>query len=124
MTFNFDDIFELLEAVRGYRFQSKERIQPAWSVTGALIGYTTADGEGPSTVWLIPTKMAKSSAAARGTREAQRILGLFSSYMGRRQLLDELLSGDLSYGVVRHPEPVGGLSDAPKGPRQHLIPGL
>lgn len=124
MTLNFDDIFDLLESVREYRRQPKERLQPTGSVTGTLIGYATADGDGPSTLWLIPTKVAKATASARGTREAERIRGLLSSYMGRRQLLEELLSGDLSYGVARQPEPVVTIVEAPAGPRQHLLPGL
>lgn len=124
MTLNFDNIFDLLESVREYRCQPKESLQPTGSVTGTHIGYVTADSVGPATTWLIPLKVAKATATARGTREADRIRSLLSSYMGRKQLLEELLSGDLSYGVVRQYEPVVTIVEVPKGPRQHLIPGL
>lgn len=124
MTLNFDNIFDLLEAVREYRCQSRESLQPTGSVTGTLIGYMTADSTGPATTWLIPLKDAKASAIARGTREAERIRSLLTSFMGRKQLLEELLSGDLSYGVARQYEPVVTIVAAPTGPRQHLIPGL
>lgn len=124
MTLNFTDIFDLLESVREYRLQPRERLQPTGSVTGTLIGYTTADGEAPSTAWLIPVRLAKETASARGTREAERIRGLLSSYMGRKQLLEELRSGDLSYGVSRVAEPVVTVVEAPAGPQQLLIPGL
>ncbi len=120
----FTDIFELLEAVREYERKPKERLQPFGSVTGVDVGYTTADGEGPSVQWTILLRDAKASAQARGTREAERIRGLVGSYMGRKQLLDELLSGELSYGVARQAEHVEPVLELPKGPRQLLIPGL
>lgn len=124
MTLNFDNIFDLLESVREYRCQSKESLQPTGSVTGTHIGYVTADSAGPATTWLIPLKAAKASAMARGTREAEHIRSLLTSFMGRKQLLEELLGGDLSYGVARQHEPVVTIVEVPLGPRQHLIPGL
>ncbi len=41
MTLNFDDIFDLLESVREYKRQPKERLQPTGSVTGTFIGYAS-----------------------------------------------------------------------------------
>jgi len=124
----FDNIYELLESVRLYRLRTKECLIPVDSATGQMIGYTTADSDFPSVVWNIPVKLAKETALARGTKEAGYIRDLLSSYMGRKQLLEELRKGTLEYGFARsmpvlqvepesEPEPVAG-------PVQCFIPGL
>ncbi len=130
----FDDIFELLESVRLYKLRGKECLIPTMSVTGAVIGYSTADGDFPAVTWSITVRAAKATALARGTREAQRIRELLASYMGRKQLLGELRAGTLEYGVARHAEPLEApikapepapeppQALAPEGPRQALLP--
>jgi len=149
----FDDIYELLEAVRTYKLRPKERLIPVNSVTGTVIGYATADSEFESIEWTIPLARAKDTALARGTKEARYIRELLGSYMGRKQLLDELSKGTLEYGFVRRdgseaPTPAvscpvrsqsepqdlpayHGREDAPgtvkvshAGPKQCYIPGL
>jgi hypothetical protein len=125
----FDDIFELLESLRLYRLRAKECLIPTMSVTNTAMGFATADGDYPSVTWTIPTKVAKATALARGTRESARIHELLGSYMGRKQLLEELRAGTLEYGVARHAEsteeplePVETVREAPQGPRQVLLP--
>jgi hypothetical protein len=122
---DFDDIYELLESVRMYRLRTKERLVPTMSVTGASIGYATADSDFPSVTWTITARAAKATALARGTREAQHIRGLLASYMGRRQLLEELRAGTLEYGITRAPVPEEALPEppeAPSGPNQLQLP--
>lgn len=121
----FEDIYELLESVRMYRLRAKESLVPSMSVTGTLIGYATADSDFPSVTWTIPLRVAKASAVARGTREAQRIRELLASYMGRRQLLEELRAGTLEYGYARPPAPVEAPPELPaprSGPVQLQLP--
>ena len=122
---DFDDIYELLESVRTYRLRTKECLVPTMSVTGATIGYATADSEFPSVTWSITARAAKTTALARGTKEAQHIRDLLASYMGRRQLLEELRAGTLEYGIARAqtfeeaiPEP----SEASSGFNQLRLP--
>lgn len=117
---DFEDIYELLESVRMYRLRAKERIIPTMSVTGAFIGYATADGDFPSVTWTIPVRAAKASASARGTRESVRIRELLASYMGRRQLLEELRTGTLEYGVARTLTPVEAPPE-PSAPPSGLV---
>lgn len=118
---DFEDVYEMLEAVRQHPLTGRERIIPLNSVNGTRVGYTTADGEQQAVTWTIGAKTAKASAIARGSRESQRIRELLGSYMGRRQLLDELRAGTLDYGLAQMPIEH---QDAPHGPRQCLIPGL
>jgi hypothetical protein len=117
----YENLFELLEAVRTYQLRPKEQLIPTTSVTGSILGYTTASSAFPSVEWTISARAAKRSTQERGTREAQRIQDLFVSHMGRRQLLQELLVGELEYGISRTPEPVL-LPQDPKGPRQLELP--
>lgn len=116
----FDNLFELLEAVRTYVLRPKEHLIPSTSVTGSILGYTTADSAFPANEWTISAQAAKRSAQGRGTREAQRIGELFVSHMGRRQLLQELRAGELEYGIGRSPDPI--LPPQEPGPRQLLLP--
>jgi hypothetical protein len=121
----FDDIYELLESVRLYRLRTNETLVCTNSVTGVVIGYATADSGFPSVEWTIPLARAKDSALARGTKEARRIRELIGSYMGRRQLLEELRQGTLEYGIARVPAPVPEhVPFVDEGPVQCLIPGL
>lgn len=113
----YDNIFELLEAVRTYVLRPKEHLIPCTSVTGSALGYTTASETFPAIEWTIAARAAKRSAQERGTREGQRIQELFVSHMGRRQLLQELRAGELEYGIARTPEP-----PQEPGPRQLLLP--
>ena len=117
---DFENLFELLEAVRTYQLRPKEHLVPLTNVTGSVLGYSTADSAFPSVEWTIPAQLAKKSAQERGTREAQRIQMLFVSHMGRRQLLQELRAGELEYGITRTPEPV--LTPLEPGPRQLQLP--
>lgn len=112
----FLDIFELLESVRQHELRPRECLIPLNSVDGTTIGYATADSNGPSLIWTIGTRTAKASALARGTKEARRIRELLCSHMGRRQILDELRSGTLEYGVAKVAAAIG--------PKQLMIPGL
>jgi hypothetical protein len=122
---DFDDIFELLESVRLYRLRAKERLVPIMSVTGSHFGYATADSDFPSVTWTILAHRAKTTAVARGTKEARHIRELLATHMGRKQLLEELRSGTLEYGVSRASVPVEAPPEpapAPQGPRQVLLP--
>lgn len=116
---HFEDLFELFEDVRQYKLRPKERLIPVMSVTGTTVGYSTADSDFPALQWTIDLRRAKQMAQARGTKESRRIRELFSSHMGRKQLLDELREGALEYGVARPPQ-----EEAPPSPLQHTIPGL
>jgi hypothetical protein len=119
----FDNLFELLESVRMYPLRTKEQLIPFTSVTGTVLGYTTADSAFQSVTWTISAHAAKRTARERGTREAQRIQELFVSHMGRRQLLVELRAGELEYGIYRAPEPEEPLQEpTASGPRQLLLP--
>jgi len=115
----FDDIFEMLETVRQYSLRPKETLISLNSVNGSVMGYCTAHLEHTSIEWTISTKVAKSSARARGTKEGVRIAELLANAVGRKQLLQELRAGELEYGIARTPEP-----PAPPKPRQVTIPGL
>ena len=97
----YQDIFELLEAVRTYELRPKESIIPFLSLTGDVVGYATADGGYVSEAWTIGIREAKQSALDRGTKEARHVRELLSSHMGRKQLLQELRTGTLEYGVPR-----------------------
>lgn len=125
---DFDDIFELLEAVRLYRLRPKERIIPTMSITGLYVGYATADSDFPSVTWTILVQKAKATAVARGTKEARHIRELLASHMGRKQLLEELRAGTLEYGVARAPAPVETAPEVIQeailvpGPRQLRLP--
>jgi hypothetical protein len=129
----FEDIYELLEAVRAYRLRSKESLIQVCSTTGLTFGYYTADSDFPTISWTIDLNVAKATALARGTRESLHIRELLSSFMGRRQLLIELREGILDYGVAATPRPpvvgIEGSSPLPvddpaNGLEQCLIPGL
>lgn len=148
----FEDVYELFEAVRTYKLRPKECLITVNSVTGVTIGYATADSAFESIEWTMPLALAKETALARGTKEARYIRELLGSYMGRKQLLDELRRGTLEYGFVRRDGPeapttaVSCQSEDPKtqdlpayhghdsasgvetvshaGPRQCYIPGL
>lgn len=121
----FDDLFELLESVRLYRLRTNETLVCTNSVTGTVIGYATADSSFPSVTWTIPLARAKESSLARGTKEARRIRELVGSYMGRKQLLEELRRGELEYGIARAPAPLPEPEKPVEaGPVQCLIPGL
>lgn len=95
----YDNIFELLEAVRQHRLGPKECFLPINSVKDRDVGFTTADGDGPATTWVMLTKVAKENALERGTPEARRIRDLLGNHMGRIQLLTELRAGTLDYGI-------------------------
>lgn len=121
----FSDIYELLETVRQYKLRPRERLVVTTSVTGSVMGYATADNGEPSIEWDIELRAAKETALARGTKEGERIRELLSSYMGRKQLLEELREGTLEYGLARAPEPEAQSEPEPEqGPRQCFIPGL
>lgn len=90
---DFEDIFELLEAVRAYELQPGEALIPFNSVTGTELGYVTADGPGPAVLWKIATKKAKTSALTRDTREGHRVRELLGSYVGRKELLEKVRKG-------------------------------
>jgi hypothetical protein len=94
-----DNIFELLEAVRQHKLETRECFLPINSVKDRDVGFTTADGDGPAVTWTMPTKLAKESAIERGTPEARRIKDLLGNHMGRIQLLTELRAGTLDYGI-------------------------
>jgi len=117
----FDDIFELLEAVRSHQLGPKETILVMNSITGSTLGYVVSDRPQPP-CWVMPARLAKQTANARGTREAVRIRELLGSHMGRKQLLEELRAGTLEYGIAR-PPPVSEPQPDP-GPQQCTIPGL
>lgn len=127
--FQFEDIYELLESVRAHELRPKESLVPLNSRYGTVIGYTVADTEGATDTWSIPIKLAKASALARGTRESVQIADLLTSYMGRKQLLEQLRDGTLDYGISKMANPP---SDAPSFeetskvfvPRQCFLPGL
>src|ERR1700733_6933382 len=101
---HFEDLFELFEDVRQYELRPKERLIPIMSVTGTTVGYSTADGDHQALQWTIDIRRAKLAAQTRGTKESRRIRELFSSHMGRKQLLDELRSGSLEYGMAAPPQ--------------------
>lgn len=149
---DYEDVFELLEAVREYELRPKESILPLNSVDGTVVGYVTAHTEHRSIEWRIPMRLAKATALARGSQEGARIRDLFCNYTGRKQLLVELLSGTLEYGIPQRKEafmkmakeagkhtlttsflagmPPGFVDETPSSepvplePKQCLIPGL
>jgi hypothetical protein len=121
----YQDLFELLEAVRQYESRPKESLILLNSVDGSRVGYVTAHTEHPSLEWSISRRSAKTSALARGTREALRIRELLGTSLGRKQILHELREGSLEYGISRGPwEPVDVAPGPAAGPHQCLIPGL
>ncbi len=132
----FENIYELLEAVRAYRLRSKESLIQVCSPTGTTFGYFTADSAFPSISWTIDLSVAKATALARGTKESLYIRELLTSFMGRRQLLQELREGTLDYGIAAPPRPSTGAleesapfsmevaSSSSGEVRQCLIPGL
>lgn len=115
----FDNIFELLESVRQYELRPKEAIIPLNSQNGSVLGYATAHPEFRSVEWSMPTRLAKITARDRGTREASRIQEMLSTYVGRKQILQELREGSLEYGIYRPPAP-----PAEPKPTQCTIPGF
>ncbi len=135
---DFEDIFELLEAVRAYELRPGEAIIPLNHVTGIELGYVTADGPDPATLWKMGTKKAKASASARDTREGRRVRELLGSYMGRKELLERARKGSLQYAasVPQEESPVADPvpqedslthEETPRkgwDPRQLRIPGL
>jgi hypothetical protein len=145
---DFDDIYELLETVRQYKLRPREHLVLVNSMTGSVAGFATADNDEPSIEWSMDLRLAKETALARGTKEGERIRELLGSYMGRKQLLDELRRGTLEYGLAARSREEDGnprhdiddsdaagsvrLSDLPDrlddpaetGPRQCYIPGL
>ena len=132
----FDNIYELLESVRIYELPPKETLIQVTAPDGKTFGYYTADGPQPAESWVIDLKVAKSTALARGTKEALHIRDLLSSFMGRRDLLLELRQGTLEYGIAALPGALTEVSEGPpdlsvdlestgfEGLRQCLIPGL
>jgi len=101
---DYEDVFELLEDVRGYNLRPKESIIPLNSVDGTVIGFVTAHTEYSSIEWRIPMRLAKATALARGSKEGVRIRDLLCNNVGRKQLLQELRDGDLNYGVAQRKE--------------------
>ena len=138
----FDDIYEMLESVRAYDLRVGECLIQVGSCDGLTFSYATASKEFKSVSWTMALRLAKSTALARarGTKEAQHIRELLSSFMGRSQLLRELREGTLHYGIAApprppalfDPSPLADNLDAPvevcyqaRGlPRQCRIPGL
>lgn len=116
---HFEDLFELFEDVRQYKLRSKECLIPISCTDMRSVGYSTADGGHQAIKWTIDLRRAKQSAQARGTKESRRIRELFSSYMGRKQLLDELREGTLEYGMAAPP-----IEEKAPGLTQLYIPGL
>lgn len=97
----YDDIFEMLEAVRAYQLRPRECLIPTGSVTGTIIGYTTADSDEVAIRWTIEAKRAKAQATARGD---ERLRSLLASHMGRKELLAELRKGTLVLASPLEPE--------------------
>ena len=127
----FDNLFELLDAVRCYPTTGKECIIPLLSVDGTVFGYTTADGEGPAVTWSMNLREAKKDALYRGTHEARMIRAYLVTHQGHRELLQKLREGSLECLVVWTPvvpvrkEPSAEEKTPSVGePRQCLIPGL
>lgn len=132
----FEDIYEMLESLRGYRLRAKECLIQVGSCDGLTFGYYTADSEFRSVSWTISLRSAKETALARGTKEAHHIRELLSSFMGRYQLLQELREGTLEYGIAKPSRLVPALPKehlaSPTGecyqarilPKQCSIPGL
>ena len=91
----YDNIYELLEAVRTYKLQGKERLRPCNSIKGTEVGYCTVDSEGPATRWVISVADLKRSCEARTSDEAYEVLRRMRSFQDRRLLLKDLRSGKL-----------------------------
>jgi hypothetical protein len=81
----YNDIYELLEAVRAYKLQGKERIRPCNSIKGTEVGYCTADSEGPLTSWVIAMPVLKA--------KAPEFVPKMRSFQDRLALLNEVRSG-------------------------------
>lgn len=118
----FTNIYDLLEEVRTYPLQSGESLMQVPSVSGSLIIYATASTELLSKEWSMELRLAKETALARGSKESLYIRELLSSYSSRTQLLQELRSGTLEYGICREVPKV--LEVPPPKIVQLRIPGL
>lgn len=103
----------LIDAVVSYK--GRHKILPLNSVTGTVFGYTTVDSEGPAEIWEMPLKQAKQEAAC--FEDSDHILELLSSYMGRKQLADDLRKGAMKL------KPMVFETWIPT-PVQHYIPSL
>ena len=95
----YDDIFELLKAVKDYKLKKGERIIPSNSVYGTHVGYCTADGDEPSTFWIISIENLKKSCPSEDTKEIYQQMRF---YQTRRDFLTEVRKGKL---VLEAPPP-------------------
>ena len=92
----YEDAFEMLEAVRTHVLGKGERMQPLDSVKGTHVGFTTADSDGPATRWTISVQNLRLSCEARISDEAKEVLSRMRAYQDRRQLVEDLRSGKFS----------------------------
>ncbi len=106
---------ELFDAVLSYKPKAREALVPVNSVTGTVLGFTVVDTEGPAPVWEMSLKQAKLEA--QQYEQADDLLGLISSYMGRVQLIQDLRKGLLKPKILVV-EPVALV------PFQYYIPSL
>ena len=88
----YDNVFDLLRAVRSHTLRPGESFYPSTTTDTVHIGFSTVDG--PDTLsWLTP--MAPLMPLFRSTRNAQvqDFWLRFRTYIGRKELLPDLLSG-------------------------------
>lgn len=125
MRYEFEDVYDLLKAVQSHKLGPKECFVSVNNVTSTEVGFATADTEGPATYWVIPLRAAKESAMSRRSKEGRMIRQLLGSYMGRKELLTEVLAGRIKLNdpVWVEPEPQL-VAPEPSGPQQLTIPGL
>ena len=102
----YEDIFEMLEAVRTHPLSRGEPIVSTSSVTGDVVGFATADTQGPSTKWDILVSDLRHSCLSRTSEEAQVVLRRMRAYLDRKFLIDDLRSGALV--LEERPGEVGG----------------
>jgi hypothetical protein len=89
----YEDIFEMLEAVRAHKLGKGESLVPTSSVRGTHVGFATADTKGPATRWTISMADLKRSCEARTSDEAPEVLRRMRAYQERRKLIADLRAG-------------------------------
>lgn len=89
----FEDAAELLESLRAHELAPGETIIPWQSYTGTVVGFSTADGPGPATRWLISLVDLRSSCGARTSSEALGVYQRMKLHHLRIGLIRDLRSG-------------------------------
>jgi len=91
MKTEYDDLFEMLVAVKEYSLRRGERLIPTNSVKGTHVGFCTADGAFPSVSWTISVRVLK--AYEKGTEWEQDICERLKFFHTRKDFLSDLRRG-------------------------------